>query len=51
MQTNSVLRERSVTESAVPIDAIPYADFVAQGGTDVGDQLRALVPSYNVSPQ
>ncbi len=44
-------RPRSVTESAVPIDAIPYEDFVAQGETDVGDQLRALVPSYNVSPQ
>ena len=44
-------RPRSGTESAVPIDAIPYEDFVAQGDTDVGDQLRALVPSYNVSPQ
>ena len=42
---------RSVTESQVPIDAIPYEDVVNQGSTDVGDQLRTLVPSYNVNPQ
>ena len=42
---------RSVTESQVPIDAIPYEDVVSQGSTDVGDQLRTLVPSYNVNPQ
>ena len=42
---------RSVTESAVPIDAIPYEDVASQGSTDVGDQLRTLVPSYNVNPQ
>ena len=42
---------RSVTESAVPIDAIPYEDVVSQGNTDVGDQLRTLVPSFNVNPQ
>ena len=44
-------RPRSVTASAVPIDAIPYEDFAGQGDTDVGDQLRTLVPSYNVNPQ
>ncbi len=38
---------RSVIESTVPIDAIPYQDVVSQGSTDVGDQLRTLVPSYN----
>ena len=42
---------RSVTQSQVPIDAIPYEDVVSQGSTDVGDQLRTLVPSYNVNPQ
>ena len=42
---------RSVIESTVPIDAIPYEDVVSQGSTDVGDQLRTLVPSYNVNPQ
>ena len=44
-------RPRSVTASAVPIDAIPYEDFAGQGDTDVADQLRTLVPSYNVNPQ
>ncbi len=42
---------RSVTASAVPIDAIPFEDFAGQGDTDVADQLRTLVPSYNVNPQ
>ena len=42
---------RSVTESTVPIDAIPSEDVVSQGNTDVGDKLRTLVPSYNVNPQ
>ena len=42
---------RSVVESTVPIDAIPSEDIVSQGSTDVGDQLRTLVPSYNVNPQ
>ena len=44
-------RPRSVIESTVPIDAIPYEDVVSQGSTDVGDQLRTLVPSFNVNPQ
>ena len=42
---------RSVTASMVPIDAIPAAEFAGLGQTDVGDQLRTLVPSYNVNPQ
>ena len=42
---------RSVIESTVPIDAIPYQDVVSQGSTDVSDQLRTLIPSYNVNPQ
>ena len=44
-------RPRSATESAVPIDAIPWEDFAGQGDTDVGDQLRTLAPSCNVSPR
>ena len=44
-------RPRSVVESTVPIDAIPSEDIVSQGSTDVSDQLRTLVPSYNVNPQ
>ena len=42
---------RSATESTVPIDAIPSEDFAGQAGTDIGDQLRTIVPSYNVNPQ
>ena len=42
---------RSVIESTVPIDAIPYEEIASQGHMDVGDQLRTLVPSYNVNPQ
>ena len=42
---------RSVTESMAPIDAIPFEELASQGETDVGDQLRAIVPSYNVNPQ
>ena len=42
---------RSVTESMAPINAIPFEDLASQGETDVGDQLRAIVPSYNVNPQ
>ena len=41
---------RSVTESQVPIDAIPYEDVVSQGSTDVGDQLRTLVPLLQRQP-
>ena len=44
-------RSRTVTESMVPIDAIPPADIVGQGDTDVADLLRTVVPSFNVNPQ
>ena len=42
---------RSVLESAVPIDILPSDDFAKQGGTDLPDLLRNLVPSYNVNAQ
>ena len=44
-------KPRSVLESAVPIDVLPSDDFVKQGGTDLPDLLRNLVPSYNVNAQ
>ena len=44
-------RPRTVTESMVPIDAIPPADIVDQGDTDVADLLRTVVPSFNINPQ
>lgn len=40
---------RSEQYSAVPIDIISVGEFRNQGATDVLDQLRVLVPSYNVS--
>ena len=40
---------RSVTESPVPIDAIPLEDVISQGATTLDYQLRTLVPSFNVA--
>ena len=40
---------RSVTESPVPIDAVPFEDVVRQGATTLDYQLRTLVPSFNVA--
>jgi iron complex outermembrane recepter protein len=40
---------RSEAYSAVPIDIIGGEEFRNQGATDVLDQLRVLVPSFNVS--
>ena len=44
-------RPRTVTESMVPIDAIPSSDIIEQGDTDVADLLRTVVPSFNINPQ
>ncbi|MFK8053561.1 MAG: TonB-dependent receptor plug domain-containing protein [Woeseiaceae bacterium] len=44
-------RPRSVTESAVPVDVITADEFINQGGTDLSDLLRNVVPSYNVNTQ
>ena len=42
---------RSVTESPVPVDVIRAEDFAAQGSTDLANQLRTVVPSFNVGVQ
>ena len=42
---------RSVTESPVPVDVIRTEDFISQGSTDLANQLRTVVPSFNVSIQ
>ena len=42
---------RSVLESAVPIDIVSKDDFVKQGGADLNNLLRTLVPSYNINTQ
>ncbi len=53
LDTVSVLgtrsQPRSVSSSAVPIDIIAADEFRNQGATDALDQLRVLVPSFNVS--
>ena len=49
--TGSRARPRSVAESAVPIDVVAGEDFVNQGGVDLPDLLRNVVPSYNVNLQ
>ncbi len=45
------LKPRSVLESAVPIDIVSQEDFAKQGGADLPNLLRTLVPSYNVNTQ
>ena len=40
---------RSVTESQVPIDAIPVEDITRQGAAALDYQLRNLIPSFNVA--
>ena len=44
-------RPRSVTESPVPVDVIRGEDFASQGSADLANQLRTVVPSFNVSIQ
>ncbi len=44
-------RPRSVLDSAVPIDIVSNEAFEKQGGADLPDLLRTLVPSYNVNTQ
>ena len=44
-------RPRSVTESTAPIDAINIQDLERQGVTDLREQLRTIVPSFNVNIQ
>ena len=43
--------QRTVAESAVPIDVITGQEFVNMGTADVDDMLRNTVPSYNVTRQ
>ena len=44
-------KPRTVTESPVPVDAIPSADIVNQGDVDFANLLRNVVPSFNVNTQ
>ena len=47
--TGSRLRQRSVTDSMVPVDAISGGDLVRQGSTELDMLLRNVVPSFNIS--
>ncbi len=49
--TGTRARERSVSESMVPIDVISAEDFSNQGDSDLSNLLRTVVPSYNVNSQ
>ena len=40
---------RSVEDSSVPVDTISSEDFENQGGSDMTNLIRALVPSFHVS--
>lgn len=40
---------RAVLESAVPVDIVSAEDFTQQGDSDLVNQLRNTVPSFNVS--
>ena len=42
---------RSITASPVPVDVIRAQDFVSQGDSDLTNQLRTVVPSFNVNRQ
>ena len=44
-------KPRSVTDSSVPVDVIRTEDFTSQGSPDLANQLRTVVPSFNVSIQ
>ena len=44
-------RPRSVLDSAVPIDIVSNDAFEKQGGADLTDLLRTVVPSYNINTQ
>ncbi len=44
-------KPRSATDSPAPVDVISGEDFANQGGTDISDLIRNVVPSYNVNAQ
>ena len=42
---------RTVMESAVPVDLVTAEEFSEQGDSDLANQLRNTVPSFNVNTQ
>lgn len=47
----SRVKGRGSLDTAAPVDVISGEDFVNQGSNNIGDLLRTVVPSYNVSAQ
>ena len=47
--TGTRLRQRSVTDSLVPIDVISSDEVARQGSTELDMLLRNVVPSFNIS--
>ena len=45
----SRFQERSVSDSAVPVDVITEEEIVATGQTEVGRVIQELIPSFNFS--
>ena len=44
-------RDRSASDSPVPVDVIGGDDFLAHGDSDMDSLLAALIPSYNVAQE
>jgi iron complex outermembrane receptor protein len=44
-------KPRSATDSPAPVDVIGVDAFANQGGADLSDLIRNVVPSYNVNDQ
>ena len=44
-------RPRTVTRSPVPVDVIQTREILGQGGSDMANLIRNVVPSYNVNIQ
>ncbi|MFQ5535291.1 MAG: TonB-dependent receptor plug domain-containing protein [Sphingomonadales bacterium] len=49
--TGSRRAARSAADTPAPVDVISGNDFVNQGGSDIADLLRTVVPSFNVNAQ
>ncbi len=49
--TGTRAQARSITESPAPVDILDGEDFVNQGGTDLSNLIRNIVPSFNVNAQ
>ena len=44
-------RDRSASESPVPVDVVTGDEFLAHGDSDMDSLLAAMVPSYNVAQE